>query len=315
MNFINLPDKFYIEGIQRIDIRDKIFREIAANMLIHREYSHPFPAKFLIFSDKVVTENWTKPAGHNPITLENLETHPKNPMVARVFKELGWVEELGSGRKNIIKYSPYYYENYRIEIKNEEKFIFSLTYWGEELNDKINDKKNDKINIINEPIKGKTGPIKGKNEPLNDKNEPINDKTGPINDIIGPTNDIIGPINDIIGPINDIIGPINDIIEPINDIIEPINDIIEPINDKNGPLNDKIKKQLDNIVLLLFNNQGMKRNDLIIKIGISRTSIFRYLQILQNANIIEYIGSRKTGGYYLTPKAKNILQKNLTINQ
>jgi ATP-dependent DNA helicase RecG len=130
MAFINrnLPEKFHLEGIQRIDIRDKIFREIAANLLIHREYSHSFPAKFLIFSDRVITENWTKPAGQSSVTLDNLETHPKNPMIARVFKELGWVEELGSGRKNIKKYSPYYYDNYQISIENEEKFIFSITY-------------------------------------------------------------------------------------------------------------------------------------------------------------------------------------------
>ena len=57
MSFVNrnLPDKFHIEGIQRIDILDKIFREIAANMLIHREYAHSFSAKFLVFSDKVIT--------------------------------------------------------------------------------------------------------------------------------------------------------------------------------------------------------------------------------------------------------------------
>jgi ATP-dependent DNA helicase RecG len=135
----NLPDKFHLEGIQRIDLRDKIFREIAANCLIHREFSHAFPAKFLIFSDRVITENWTKPAGKNPVTLDNLETHPKNPMIARVFKELGWVEELGSGRKNIRKYAPYYYENYKITIENGEKFGFAITYRNadENVNDNV----------------------------------------------------------------------------------------------------------------------------------------------------------------------------------
>lgn len=43
-------------------------------------------------------------------------------------KELGWVEELGSGRKNIQKYAPLYYSDYTVEILNNEKFVFSITY-------------------------------------------------------------------------------------------------------------------------------------------------------------------------------------------
>jgi ATP-dependent DNA helicase RecG len=162
----NLPDKFHLEGIQRIDIRNIIFREIAANMLIHREFLHTFPAKFLIFSDRVITENWTKPYGKNPITLENLETHPKNPNIAHVFREMGWGEQLGSGRKNILKYAPYYYSNYQITIENEEKFVFEITYRGDDnINEKINNtivpenQKNkiyilidEKINASNENI-------------------------------------------------------------------------------------------------------------------------------------------------------------------
>jgi ATP-dependent DNA helicase RecG len=136
----NLPDRFHIEGIQRIDIRDRIFREVAANLLIHREYAHSFPAKFLIFSDRVITENWTKPAGQHPVTIDKLETHPKNPMIARVFNELGWVEELGSGRKNIQKYAPYYFDDYQISIENEEKFVFSITYRDTGKNENVNNK-------------------------------------------------------------------------------------------------------------------------------------------------------------------------------
>ena len=44
----HLPDKFFLEKDQRISLRDKIFREVAANILIHREYLNPFPAKLII---------------------------------------------------------------------------------------------------------------------------------------------------------------------------------------------------------------------------------------------------------------------------
>jgi ATP-dependent DNA helicase RecG len=126
----HLPDRFMLDeaGIQRIDIRNKIFREIIANLLAHREYSSSFPAKLLIFSDIVVTENWTKPQQTGMVTLANLETHPKNPMIAKIFRELGWVEELGSGRKNIQKYAPLYFPNYKVEIQNQEKFVLSISY-------------------------------------------------------------------------------------------------------------------------------------------------------------------------------------------
>lgn len=35
----HLPDPFYLEGIERRSLRDHIFREVASNMLIHREYA------------------------------------------------------------------------------------------------------------------------------------------------------------------------------------------------------------------------------------------------------------------------------------
>ena len=43
----HLPDKFFLEGMQRVSLRDKIFREIIANMLIHREYTNAFPSSFI----------------------------------------------------------------------------------------------------------------------------------------------------------------------------------------------------------------------------------------------------------------------------
>jgi len=245
------------KGIQRMDIRDKIFREMAANCLIHREFTHSFPAKFLIFSDRVITENWTKPSGQNPVTLETLETHTKNPTIALVFKELGWIEELGSGRKNIMKYAPYYYNDYRIEIKNEEKFVFTLTYRG--------------------------------------LDENVNEIARPLNDKIKYQKNTENQLDKILIFIN----------EHLKDNVRPLK---RPLNDNLRPLNDNIKKNLAAIVLLLLKSEGINRNDLITEIGIGRTSIFQCLQILRDADIVEYIGSKKTGGYYLTQRAKDRLQ-------
>ncbi|WP_371859892.1 Fic family protein, partial [Halolactibacillus miurensis] len=43
VNAKHLNDKFYFEGDQRVSLRDKIFREAISNLLIHREFSNPFP--------------------------------------------------------------------------------------------------------------------------------------------------------------------------------------------------------------------------------------------------------------------------------
>ncbi len=59
----HLPDPFYLEHDQRISIRDAIFREVASNILIHREYMNPFPAKLIIEPGQVRTENSNKPHG------------------------------------------------------------------------------------------------------------------------------------------------------------------------------------------------------------------------------------------------------------
>ncbi len=112
MNFVSkhLPDKFYQEGDQRISIRDRIFREIVGNLLIHREFANAYPPKLIIEKDQVITENWNKPHGHGNIDPSNFTPYPKNPMIARFFKEIGWVDELGSGVRNVFKYTGLYTE-------------------------------------------------------------------------------------------------------------------------------------------------------------------------------------------------------------
>jgi len=123
MRFIakHLKDKFYLEKDQRVSIRDKIFREVVSNILIHREYFNPYPAKLIINGEKVFAENSNKPHRNGIIDPSNFSPYPKNPTIARFFKEIGWVEELGSGVRNIYKYSKLYSEKEPLFI---EKDIF-----------------------------------------------------------------------------------------------------------------------------------------------------------------------------------------------
>lgn len=110
MNFMNkhLDDRFYLEGVQRIDVRSKIAREICVNMLIHREFWDPYPARVIITKDYIETENANIPRNSGYIDLLNYTPYPKNPKIAAVFKEIGLADELGSGIKNIVKYTKIY---------------------------------------------------------------------------------------------------------------------------------------------------------------------------------------------------------------
>ncbi|GHT54010.1 hypothetical protein FACS189451_08360 [Bacteroidia bacterium] len=102
------PDRFYLEGNQRRSIRELIFREMVANLLVHREYSIRHPARITIYKGTVVSENGTIPNTMGLITPENVVPHPKNPTISDFFRQLGWVEDLGSGIRNMFHYCPIY---------------------------------------------------------------------------------------------------------------------------------------------------------------------------------------------------------------
>lgn len=104
----HLPDKFYQEKETRSSLRDRLFREVVSNLIIHREFSNAFPAKLIIENERVYTENWSRPHGSGVIDPANFSPYPKNPVIARFFKEIGRVDELGSGVINVYKYTGIY---------------------------------------------------------------------------------------------------------------------------------------------------------------------------------------------------------------
>ncbi|MCK5682341.1 putative DNA binding domain-containing protein [bacterium] len=100
----HLPDPFYLEGIERISIRDVIFREIATNILIHREFTNAFPAKLIIEYGQVRTENSNKPHGFGVLNPNTFTPFPKNPVISRFFRQIGMADELGSGMRKMMRY-------------------------------------------------------------------------------------------------------------------------------------------------------------------------------------------------------------------
>lgn len=104
----HLPDKFFLEGDQRKSLRSIITREMIANTLIHREYTSTYQAKFVIEKDRMYVENANRAAQTARITPDNLEPNPKNPIIASFFRNIGYADQLGSGVRNLFKYSRYY---------------------------------------------------------------------------------------------------------------------------------------------------------------------------------------------------------------
>lgn len=137
MDFIKryLPDKFYLptEGwnTSRMDLRVQLFREIIGNLCAHSDYSRQCAGYLEIFYDRVITRNATRivpEIGEGNLSLDELGIYTKNPLIVKVLSQLQWVEDLGSGKRNIKIYAPLYYDGYEASIKSGQQFEFSITY-------------------------------------------------------------------------------------------------------------------------------------------------------------------------------------------
>lgn len=129
---------------QRIDVRNKIARELCVNLLIHREFLNPYPAKLIIEKDVIRTENANRAKMIGKLDINSYEPYPKNPKIAKVFKEIGLADELGSGVKNMVKYTKIYSGGVP-ELKEDDVFKAVIPL---EEDSKAQDKAQDKdINV------------------------------------------------------------------------------------------------------------------------------------------------------------------------
>ena len=104
----HMPDRFALEGDASISLRDLIIREVIANCLIHREFTSPYPTRVIIDGSMLRTENASKAMFAGPITPTGFSPLPKNPIISSFFSSIGLAEELGSGTRNLFRYSPRY---------------------------------------------------------------------------------------------------------------------------------------------------------------------------------------------------------------
>ena len=126
--FINkhLPEKFYLEGDQRVDLRDKIFREVVANCIVHREYTSGYATELLITASEVRITNPNRPLFHGFINRQYFAPYPKNPNLRKFFTAFGWTEEIGSGVRNTSHYLPLYTGGALPTFEEREIFVTTL---------------------------------------------------------------------------------------------------------------------------------------------------------------------------------------------
>lgn len=110
MSFVekHLDDPFYIEGTTSVSLRARIFRELVANIVAHREYTSAAPATMVIYKGRVEFKNPNVPHGRGLIDPAHFTPYPKNPTICKFLIQLGRYEELGSGVNNVTKYLPFY---------------------------------------------------------------------------------------------------------------------------------------------------------------------------------------------------------------
>ncbi|MCM1177184.1 MAG: DeoR family transcriptional regulator [Bacteroides sp.] len=125
-----------------------------------------------VFKDRVVTKNPTRLLPEIPegqMALQQLNNYTKNPLWVRAFHELSWVEDMGSGTRNIMRYAPLYYPGYKVEINSGSQFIFSITYAdlsqetrenvprnGQMSQENLTELNNDDLNISLDDMPGQT---------------------------------------------------------------------------------------------------------------------------------------------------------------
>ena len=101
-------DRFFLINGQRVSVISWIAREIVSNILVHRDYTSAFPAKIIIERERIVAENWCLPKSPGKVNPDAFTPYPKNPLLANFFINIGRADVLGSGVRNLYKFTKIY---------------------------------------------------------------------------------------------------------------------------------------------------------------------------------------------------------------
>lgn len=128
-------------------------------------------------------ENANRAAKEGYITPDNTEPDPKNPIIASFFRNIGYADQLGSGVRNLFKYSKFYSgkdpefkegDIFRITVPLDDEFSYDFS--------NVNADKTTNIADKTESIADKATNIADKTTNVADKTESIADKATNIAD-------------------------------------------------------------------------------------------------------------------------------------
>ena len=128
----NVKKPFFLDDEGRtINVVMIILRELVSNILIHREYKDNAPSRILIYKDKIVFENANNPRVYGKMDLNYIEPYSKNLVIAKVFRMIGYADEIGSGFNKIKDLCKKYFNN-QPEIEDKEIFRIIINFKDEE---------------------------------------------------------------------------------------------------------------------------------------------------------------------------------------
>ena len=100
-----------------------IVREIVGNILIHRDFMDATSPKIIIYKDKIVATNPNMSRNYQVLNADNFEPFSKNAIIAKVFRKIGYADELGSGVRKINDVCNKYFKSKPIF---EDKDVFKV---------------------------------------------------------------------------------------------------------------------------------------------------------------------------------------------
>lgn len=128
MEFVakHTSNKFCLINNINTNIRDMIAREVIGNILVHRDFSSAYPAKLIIEKNWLRTENWCIPRRHGNIMSDEFTPYPKNPLIQNFFAAIGRTDTIGSGVRNLYKYTPIYSDGGKPVLFEDDVFRIEI---------------------------------------------------------------------------------------------------------------------------------------------------------------------------------------------
>jgi ATP-dependent DNA helicase RecG len=139
-------DRFFLIGDQNVSVRSWIARELVGNTLMHREFSSSLMARVIIEKNRIIVENANRAQMLGKLDPNSFTARSKNPILARFFVNIGRADELGSGVRNLYRYTKMYSGGEPELIEGDIfRTIIPMELSTTEVSDKVGDIEKDRV--------------------------------------------------------------------------------------------------------------------------------------------------------------------------